>query len=225
MDTDVLVENKIADGERLIGDLIREQFGVDVAFWVRTSAEGLWQLWIASPAVDPGDLGEALRRVYAALAKIPDGSVSPSEITLLTDTDPIARAAVALRDRYPSRDPKPYHAQRLGRLAIEELWIYPRRFPMKARQLPDGTWQVLISERDDVWLSCDSEEDARAIAAAPVLEYEALARVNSGPQFRAELEKTADAMARYRMSFGSRFLRRRAQEVPANGDEPGRASR
>ncbi|MCI0620310.1 MAG: hypothetical protein L0387_01315 [Acidobacteria bacterium] len=225
MDTDVLVENKIVDGESLIRQLIREQFGVEVAFWVKTSEAGLWQLWIASPAVDPRNLGEALRKVYAALTKIPDCSVSPSEIKLLIDTDPIAREALALRDRYPSRDLKTYHAQRLGKLAIEELRIYPRRFPLKTRELPDGTWQVLISERDDVWLMCDSEEDARAIAAAPVLEYEALARVKSGPQFAAELEKTADALAKYRMSFGSRFLRRRAQEVRETAEGPGRTSR
>ena len=63
MDTDVLVENKINDGESLIRQLIREQFGVEVAFWVKTSEEGLWQLWIASPAADPRNLGEALGKV------------------------------------------------------------------------------------------------------------------------------------------------------------------
>ncbi len=66
---------------------------------------------------------------------------------------------------------------------------------------------MLISEADDVWLDCESEEDARAIAAAPVLEYQVLGRAESGPQFAAELRKTAEAMAKYRMGFGSRFLR------------------
>ncbi len=213
MDTDVLVENKIADGESVIRQLIREQFGVEVAFWAKTSKEGLWQLWIASPAVDPGNLGEALRKVYAALTRIPGCPVSPSEIRLLSNTEPIAREAVALRDRYPSREPKPYHAMHLGKLAIEELYIYPRPFPWEVRELHDGTWQVLISERDDVWLTCESEEEARTIAAAPALEYEALARLKSGPQFAAELEKTADAMQKYRMGFGSRFLKRHAQRA------------
>lgn len=213
MDTDVLVENKIEDGESLIRQLIREQFGVEVAFWVKTSEEGLWQLWIASPAVDPRNLGEALGNVYAALTKIPECSIRPSEINLISDTDPIAGQAVALRDRHPSRELKRYNAKRLGKLATEELCIYPRPFPWKVREFPDGTWQVLISEPDDVWLTCESEEEARTIAAAPVLEYQALARLKSGPQFAVELEKTADAMQKYRMGFGSRFLRRRAEEV------------
>jgi hypothetical protein len=213
MDTDVLVETKIEDGERLIRHLIRDQFSVEIAFWVKASEEGLWQLWIASPSADPANLGEALHKAYATLTRIPDCTVAPSEITLVTDRDPMAREALALRDRSPSREPRQYHVQRLGKRAINGLWIYPRRFPWTVRELPDGVWQVLISERDDVWLTCDSADDARAIAAAPVLEFEALARVKSGDQFATELEHTADALSKYRMSFGSRFLRRRAQEV------------
>lgn len=213
MDTDLLVENKIEDGERLIRQLIRDQFEVGVAFWVKINEDGLWYLYIASTSVDAKKMGEALHKVYAALDNIPACSITPTEITLLTSTDPIAQDAEALRDRYPSREPKPYRGQRLANLATEEVLIYPRLFPLKVRELADGHWQVLISELDDVWLTCDSEEDARAIAAARVLEYEALAQLKSGEQFAVELEKTADAMEKYRMSFGSRFLRRRAQEA------------
>lgn len=211
MGTDVLVANKIADGQRLINQLIRDQFDVGVAFWVKTDEEGLWHLWIASSAVDEERMGEALRKVYAALSKVPNCEIMPSEIKLVEGTNPIARAAIAERDRNPGRDPVRYAGKQLGKLAIEEACIYPRRLPWEVRER-DGVWEVSISDRD-VWLSCDSEDDARAIAAAPVLEYEALARLKSGPQFAAELEKTADTLAKYRMSFGSRFLRRRAQEV------------
>lgn len=220
MDTDFLVENKVEDGQRLINLLIREQFDVGVAFWVRTSEDSLWQLWLASSAVGPGSMGDALRKVYAVLSKIPDCGVSPSEITLIESANPIARAAMALRDRYHSRIPVRFHGKRLASLATEELFIYPRRFPLEVRER-EGHWEVLISEPDDVWLTCDSEEDARAIAAARVLEYEALAQLRTGPQFAAELERTADVMERYRMGFGSRFLRRRAQEMRVTAEGPG----
>jgi len=213
MDTDVLVETKIADGEGLVRQLVREQFGVEVAFWAKISGDGLWQLWIASPTVDLKNKGEALHIVYMALSKIPNCSVTPLEITLLSNADPIARDAVALRDRYPSREPKRYRSKRLGKLATEELLIYPLPFPWKVRGLPDGTWQVLISEHDDVWLTCESEEEARTIAAAPVLEYQALGRLKSSEQFATELETTADAMQKYRLGFGSRFLRGLAHDL------------
>ena len=163
--------------------------------------------------MDPKNLGEAISKVYAARTRIPVCSVSPSEIKLLTDTDPIARDAVALRDRYPSREPKHYRAKRLGKLVTEELYVYPRRLRWKVREFPTGTWQVLISEHDDTWLTCESEEEARTIAAAPVLEYESLAGLRTGPEFAAELESTAEAMHKYHLGFGSRFLGWQAQRV------------
>ena len=120
---------------------------------------------VASRFVRINKLKEAFPVVYAALTKMP-WSVRPSDISLLADTDPIAKDAVALRDGHPSKDPIHLHGMRLGNSTTVELWIYPRRFPMKVRQTSEGHWQVLISERDFVWLTCDSEDDARAIAAA-----------------------------------------------------------
>ena len=160
-------------------------------------------------------LNEAYRIVYAALSEIPECSVLPSEINVITSTDPIARAAVALRDRNPNpiREPKFYRGIRLGNLTSEELCMYPRRFPFEVRELTNGLWQVLINKSDDFWLTCDSEDDARTIAKASVLEDEAWERHTSDEELAAELEKTADAMERYRMSFGSRSLKWRAQEV------------
>src|SRR5207253_4596145 len=139
--------------------------------------------------------------------------VTPMDISLINDTNPIALDAIAVRDRRSSRTLVRFGGNRLGNLAIVEAFIYPRRFPLQVRELPDGNWQVLISEFDDVWVTCDSEDDARTIAAARVLQDEALGRRNSDPSFPAELEKTAEVMAKYRMDFGSRFLRRRAQEL------------
>ena len=49
MDTELLVENKIEDGAALIRQLIRDQFEVRVAFWVKRTEEGLWYLYIATP--------------------------------------------------------------------------------------------------------------------------------------------------------------------------------
>lgn len=215
MDTDLLVENKIDDGLALIRQLWRDQFKVEVAFWVKRTEEGLWYLYIATSSVTAEKLNAAYRVVYAALTKISGCSVLPHEVKVITFTDPIARDAVALRDRSPTpiREPKRYLGKRLGNLATEELCLYPRRFPFKVREVSNGPWQVLINEDDDFWLTCDSEDDARTIAKAHVLEDEALELRTSDDALAIELEKTADVMERYRMGFGSRSLRRRAQEV------------
>jgi len=126
MDTELLVENQIDDGQRLVDQLIRDGFDISVAFWVKTSEEGLSRLYIASPSVDEGKLGEAYRKVYASLGNIPSSWVSPSDIKLVNDMNPIAREAVEVRDRYPLRTPTRYHGKRLGGLSTTEAYSYPR---------------------------------------------------------------------------------------------------
>lgn len=213
MDTGTLVASKVRDGKSLINQLDSDQIGigVSVAFWVRTSEEGSWNLWIASPAVDPNDRSGALPMVYTALDSIPGCEVTPMEITVVEAANPVARAAAAARDRYPSQELVRYDKGYLGTLRVEEVYIYQLPLPLDVRE-SDGRWEVLIAN-PDVWLSCDSEEDAQVIAAARVLKHQALAGLRSGPEFVAELERTADTLEKYRMNFGSRFLRRRAHAV------------
>jgi hypothetical protein len=125
MGTELLVENKIEDGQRLINQLIRDEIEVSVGFWVRTSEEGVWHLYIASPSINPEKLGEAYRKVYASLNKLSDCWVMPSDLKLINGANPVARAAVAVRDRSPGRSPTRYHGKRLGNLSIEEAYLYP----------------------------------------------------------------------------------------------------
>ncbi len=84
-----------------------------------------------------------------------------------------------------------------------------RPFPVREYQ---GTHEVLIVP-ENTWLQCHNEQDAQAIAAAPVLEYESLGGGRTGDEFAAELEETADALEKHRIGFGSRFFRRRAEEA------------
>ncbi len=125
MDTDLLVEERIEDGQRLVDQLIRDGFEARAAFWVKASEEGMWHLYLATPAVNPDKVGEAFRTVYASLSKLPDPWVSPSQIKLLNGTNSVARAAIEIRDRYPRKSPTRYHGKRLGNLMIEEAHIYP----------------------------------------------------------------------------------------------------
>src|SRR5258708_7077900 len=138
MDSNLLVERGIEDGAKLIRQLIRDQFPVEVALWVKINEDGLWRLYMASSLVDPKNFGETLRIVYAALDKIPHCSITPSEITLLNAGEAIARDAVKLRDRYPGDSPKPLRGLRLGNTTTHEVYVYPWPFPMKVRQMPEG---------------------------------------------------------------------------------------
>jgi hypothetical protein len=125
MDTEILVESQIDDGRRLVDQAVRDGFDVSVAFWVKTSEEGLWQLYIASPSVDEGRLGQAYRKVYASLSKTPDSWISPSDIKLINVENPIAQDIIAARDRHPAKIPTRYRGKRIGNLSIVKAYIYP----------------------------------------------------------------------------------------------------
>jgi hypothetical protein len=101
-------------------------FDVTVAFWVKTSEEGLWFLYIGSASVRNMSLADAYRVVYEALRRIPGAGVPLSSIKLVDADNPIARSAIEVRDRFPARLPTRYNGKRLGSMAIEEAYIYPR---------------------------------------------------------------------------------------------------
>src|SRR4051794_3263270 len=125
MDTELLVDSRTEDGRKLLAELMRDGFHVTVAFWVKTSEEGLWALYVASDAVDPARIGDAYPTVYACLRRIPEASVEPSEIKLIPASHPLAAAAQEVRDRDRGRMPIRLHGKRLGDLSVEEVYVYP----------------------------------------------------------------------------------------------------
>src|SRR5712691_8534295 len=135
MDQELLVENRFEDAEKLLSKLVRSAFDVTVAFWVRTSEEGLWVLYIASNSVNRDKIGLAYGALYASMSQIPDLSITISEIQLVQPSEPIAKEAIALRDRKLARLPLRYLGKRLGHLAIEEAYIYPKIGPMTREEV------------------------------------------------------------------------------------------
>jgi hypothetical protein len=64
--------------------------------------------------------------LYACLSRIPDPWVSLSEVKLIQASNPIAKDAMAARDRQPGPLPVRFRGNRLGNLSIEEAYIYRR---------------------------------------------------------------------------------------------------
>lgn len=127
MVTELLVDEQIENGRDLIAELVEDGFDVTVAFWARTSEEGLWFLYIGSTSVGVHSLGEAYRRAYACLRRLTNTWIALSEIKLVHATNPIAQEAIVIRDKFPGgRLPTRIGGKRLGNLSIEEAYIYPR---------------------------------------------------------------------------------------------------
>lgn len=150
MDTELLVEERIEDGQSLIDRLARDGFPVAVAFWVKTrlpvltsglasgtvsyttfppspQEEGQWFLYIGSPSVNPESPGAAYGTVYAALSRVPDPCFSLLEIKLVNSTNPAVRDALAVRKRYPGRILDVNSEKRFGDLSVDKMYIYPAR--------------------------------------------------------------------------------------------------
>jgi hypothetical protein len=125
MDTELLVDNQIADGQSLIEQLIKDNFRVSAAFWVKSTEEGSWQLYIASPDVDSTKPNEAYQKVYYSLDSISDSTISTVDINLLNSENPAAKAAVVQRNRARAKKGLKYYGKRLGNLAVKDAYIYP----------------------------------------------------------------------------------------------------
>jgi len=126
LDQELLVKDRFDEGLRFISQLVRDGFTITVAFWVKTSEEGLWFLYIASPSVNSERIGDAYRAVYASLRQVPDSGIALSDIKLISADNPIAADVQKIQTRYSGRTVIPFGGARLGGLDIETALIYPR---------------------------------------------------------------------------------------------------
>jgi hypothetical protein len=168
MDTELLVDEHVEDGRDLLSELVSAGLDVTVAFWARASEEGLSYLYIASPTVAGGTIGDAYRIVYSALSHLPNSSITPSDLKLVPPQDPIAAGAKAVRDRYAARIPIRYKGSRLGGLAIEEAYIYPSAESGLDRAAILRTVAQLMNRSGPVQPSLVTLRDGSTLHAIPV---------------------------------------------------------
>jgi hypothetical protein len=183
MDTEVLVNDQIADGLRLLEQLIKDNFNVSVAFWVKTSEDGVWQFFLASPEGGSDKITEAYRKVYYSLDFISPSSISNSDISIINDANAIARAAIEQRDRLPARIPTKYLGKRLGPLAIKEAYIY-QKIESPLRQSFTVSY-VRHGDADDWRATVRKTEFYRGHEAKGVISYSTtfgLTPVSEGPR-------------------------------------------
>lgn len=168
MDTNVLVTNRIEDGRKLLSQLARDGFDVKVAFWAKSKENGLWILYVGSPSILPESIGQAYQTLYGSLRKIPEISVSISEIKLIRHDDPAAKAAMAIRDRSPGRIPTQYVGESLGNLLIEEAYIYPKIVGPMTQVEVLQTITALMSRSGFVQPALVTLQDGSVMRAIPI---------------------------------------------------------
>ncbi len=91
MDSELLVDTQINDGQLLIEQLAQDGFDVSVALWVRTGEDSLWYLIIASARVGEQGLSDSYQSLYSALDKSGATSISYSDIKVMTVSNSVAQ--------------------------------------------------------------------------------------------------------------------------------------
>jgi hypothetical protein len=124
MATDSLVNEQIDFGRRLISDLRSVGFDVTAAFWVKTSYDGTWSLYIASTLVDTIGRDRAYEKLYAELTKSLAVWLSRPDIKLIGVNHPIAADVVAIQGTAGAPLDTRFGGDQLGDLFIEDAYFY-----------------------------------------------------------------------------------------------------
>ncbi|MBI1903152.1 MAG: hypothetical protein HYS13_18785 [Planctomycetia bacterium] len=128
MDTDTLVDNLIADGQKLIAELPRRGFAVTAAFWLQASEDGNWYFYIVSPAVDSDGLAKAYRRLHPLVRAMPQPFwIDPLEIRLVGPSSGIAQDVLAIHSatRVTWGSAIRWSGKKSGNVGVESVYLYP----------------------------------------------------------------------------------------------------
>jgi len=131
MDQDLLVNERIDAGRDFVRDF-DDYVTVSVAFWLVPADSDNVYLYIASDDLDDGNIrvayGEVLRRLHAKSTPW----LNPFHVKLVSSSDPVAREAVQIRDRYPAEIPTRYQGSSIGGMSIDAAYIYPPLSALKS---------------------------------------------------------------------------------------------
>jgi hypothetical protein len=123
-----LVKDNIDAGTDFLRDL-NDDIAVSVACWVRPAESDILYLYIASDEISDSNIRESYREVTRRFQGGRTPWLDQFQIKLINSSDPIARDAMAYRDRFPTTVGMRYPGTSIGGLGIDEAYIYP---PMPA---------------------------------------------------------------------------------------------
>ena len=97
---------------------------VAVAFWITPFESDHPYLYVASDEIDDGNLNVAYGEVLQILGGETRLWLDPFQVKLVNSADPIARDAIAIRDRRPANVPTRYNGSSIGGTSIDGAYIY-----------------------------------------------------------------------------------------------------
>jgi hypothetical protein len=98
---------------------------VSVAFWLKASDEGRWNLYIASDKINDSTKKAAYGEVARVTREMDNPNLDQFQVTLIGSDDPLARAASDVHRRFAARVPTRVRDKSFGGMSVEEVYIYP----------------------------------------------------------------------------------------------------
>lgn len=145
MDHDVLVEEQIEDGRRLLEAFEAASYRVAVAAWAKLRDSRLWELYIGLDIVDRAEKQEAFGQLVSSFRTL---GVTTIHLALVR-IGPIGSSPFSdlreIRDRYPSMVARKLKTRRqIGREETRGLYLYPPTFDLpKPDQVVHSVLQLL----------------------------------------------------------------------------------
>jgi hypothetical protein len=133
MDQGPLVAEQITAGARFLREF-EKYVPVQSAFWLKDSETGEWYLYVASEQINDDNFDVAYGEVVRIWEVLRDPWFDSLQVKVIGADDPLAKAVLDIRGRYPGRTTLRLNGQALGGLSVEELYVYPSPLPALAEQ-------------------------------------------------------------------------------------------
>ena len=157
MDTQTLVDDKIHAGQRFITLLVRNNFDVKVACWVKTSEEDDWFLYVASGEVDKKGLAEAYREAYRVLEELDIPWITASQLKLVRSDNPLVADVQETQHQLTTAFPTISHRPQLGDMSTQEVYIYQDIDPEKVLLRQEFSVTYVRQENTNIWNATTSQ--------------------------------------------------------------------
>jgi hypothetical protein len=128
MDKGPLVNERVEAAVGFLGEF-NKYAPVQSAFWLKAWDEGIWWLYVASEQITDENFDVGYGEVLRIADELHDPWFDPFQVKLIGADDPLAKAALALRQRFPGRRPARAFDQAFGGESIEEVYVYPSPLP------------------------------------------------------------------------------------------------
>jgi hypothetical protein len=124
VDQEPLVREWIDAAKKFLDELDKLE-PVRAAFWLKEDEDSLWFLHVATDKLRNGSVAADYEGVRKASDAVDDPNFDPFRVKLIGLKDPLARAALEMYQRYPTRIPVFRWGERFGKTYVEGLYLYP----------------------------------------------------------------------------------------------------